>query len=247
MLGIETATRRASVAVLRTRDGAVLGEASAGPDGEHGAALLDQIDECLRRSRVELPELGAVAVSIGPGSFTGLRVGLATAKGLAVGRGALLVGVATLEAFAYAMAASPCGAEADLLCPCLDARRGEVYAALFRRGADGRPERGGPDRALGPAALAGELAPLADEATGCLLAGPGAERYREVFAERAPAIRLAGAERLGVPARFVAELAAERLREQGPDDVAGLVPRYVRGPGATPPRKRGPGLTAQRH
>jgi len=239
VLGIETASRQASVAALRMPEEAILAELSGEGGREQGARLLDQVDACLRRGGATLGDLGAVAVSIGPGSFTGLRVGLATAKGIALGAGAALVGIATLEALALAMAASPSGGAAEILCPCLDARKGEVYAAVFRREADGRVERLGPDRALAPAAFAAELAAYAGESKSLLLAGPGAERYGEVFADRrgCPSAAVEGGF-APPPARFVALLGARRLRTCGADDPARLIPRYVRAPEAERARRR---------
>src|SRR5689334_18463142 len=97
--------------------------------GSHARTLLPLIDNALAAARCELSDLDLIAVSIGPGSFTGLRIGLSVAKGLALATGLPAVGVPTLEAYANCA-----GARSGLLCPVLDARKGEVYGAAFQIG-----------------------------------------------------------------------------------------------------------------
>src|SRR5881296_3774970 len=107
VLAIETATPAQSVALLD--EDRLLAEASYDAKGSRGGLLLPTVDHVFRKAGVAAKDLDAVAVSIGPGSFTGLRVGLATAKGLALGTGAAVVGVSTLEALA-AGCSTPTGA-----------------------------------------------------------------------------------------------------------------------------------------
>lgn len=130
ILGIDTATWTASVGL--SRDGEEVAERSLATRGSHGLSLLGMIDELLAAAAWRMSDLQGVAVSIGPGSFTGLRIGLATAKGLAFALGIPLAGIRTLVAMAFAA-----GVRDGLVCPILDARKGEVYAALieFRQGA----------------------------------------------------------------------------------------------------------------
>lgn len=97
----------------------------------HSERLMPLIDALLRESSLEREQLGAIAVAAGPGSFTGIRIGVSTARALSQGLGIPAVGVSTLQALAGAVA-SP-GA---LICPLLDARRNEVYSALYRRGSE---------------------------------------------------------------------------------------------------------------
>src|SRR5947208_15761431 len=125
VLAIETATSAQSVALLV--EDRLLAYASYDGRGSGGGLLLPTVDHVLRKAGVAAKDLAAVAVSIRPGSFTGLRVGLATAKGLALGTGAAVVGVSTLEALAAAY--EP--AEAITSCTLLDAYRGQVYLAVF--------------------------------------------------------------------------------------------------------------------
>ena len=117
----------------------------------HGERLMAAIDGVLRAARWELADIEAFAVARGPGSFTGLRIGLSTVKGLAFATGKPVVGIGTLDALAWRLpyCAYP-------VCPVLDARRNEVYAALYRT-LEGRLELLEAPRALAPATLAEEL------------------------------------------------------------------------------------------
>jgi tRNA threonylcarbamoyladenosine biosynthesis protein TsaB len=173
LLAIETATPAQGVALAE--DDRLLAELSYEAKGNRGGLLLPTVDRVLQKAGLTARDLDAVAVSVGPGSFTGLRVGLATAKGLALGTGARLVGVPTLEALAEGYAL-PSGT----ICALLDAYRGEVYMALFRRvGAGGEGsalERLSPDAVLAPEAV---KAALADVEGPVHLIGNGATRYRE--------------------------------------------------------------------
>jgi len=180
LLAIETATPMHSVAVVE--EGQLLAELVYETQGHRGGALLPTIDQALKKAGVAARHLHAVAVSVGPGSFTGLRVGLATAKGLALGAGARVVGVPTLEVLAEssAMADGDDGSAATI-CSLLDAYRSEVYMALFRRDSrEHRLERMTPDAVLAPSAVAPALAAV--EGLVHLpvhLIGNGAARYRE--------------------------------------------------------------------
>lgn len=130
VLGIEAATPPASVALVRNEQ--VLAS-SCGPFGrDTDAWILDAIDKLLRQCELELAQLDAIAVSIGPGTFTGIRVGMATAAGLALGAGIPLAGVGTLDALIDGALEATGRAAATPVAACLDARRGEIYAAAAR-------------------------------------------------------------------------------------------------------------------
>ena len=133
ILAIETATTWQSVAILD--ESGVLAHHGQEAGGAHGALLLPTIDRLLMQVRVQLRGLSGLVCSAGPGSFTGIRVGLATGLGLRAATGLPLVLVPTLEAMAFNVdTAIP-------ICPLLPSRRGEVYWAIFRRGVDGCVER----------------------------------------------------------------------------------------------------------
>ncbi len=124
MLGIETSTRFGSVALMDEMR--LIAEYRVSLEMRHAERLLPLIDAMLKESRVPLSDLNAIAVSIGPGSFTGLRVGLATAKGLAMGSGLPLVPVPTLEAMAR-----PFYHFNTAIVPLVIARKDEVYWSMF--------------------------------------------------------------------------------------------------------------------
>jgi tRNA threonylcarbamoyladenosine biosynthesis protein TsaB len=190
----------------------------------HTASLPALVDRVLTDAGVTIGDVEGLAVSIGPGSFTGLRIGLALAKGIAFAGGLPLVGVPTLEALAHVADASP----GETICAALDARKREVYAALFVA-TEGAPRRVSTDVALAPEALAARLTPP------CVLVGDAGEVYGDVLGARASLRPFATHHpRGGVIARLGAELiAAGEGANPGP-----LEPTYVRAPDAELPRPR---------
>lgn len=133
VLGIETATLAGGVALMD--EVSLIAECRLNVEVRHSERLLPAVDHLLAQGQTALSDLAAIAVSGGPGSYTGLRVGLAAAKGLAMGAGLPLVMIPTLEALAAAFPYCM-----GLVAPILDARRGQVYWALFdtRQGAPAR-------------------------------------------------------------------------------------------------------------
>jgi len=141
ILGVDTATSTASVALIE--DGRLVAEevhSSRGSANQsqtvnsranHAEIILPLIEAALRKAAASLRDLSGLAVSIGPGSFTGLRIGLSTVKGLAYGLDIPVVGISTLLANAARVNDFD-----GLICSFLDARKKEVYAALFRRNGD---------------------------------------------------------------------------------------------------------------
>ena len=126
ILGIESAALTASVAVVS--DGILTAEYTVTDKKTHSQTLLPMLDEVKRILELNPAEIDAIAISAGPGSFTGLRIGAATAKGLGLALGKPLVAVSTLEALAFNLADSEL-----LLCPVMDARRNQLYNGLYRR------------------------------------------------------------------------------------------------------------------
>jgi tRNA threonylcarbamoyladenosine biosynthesis protein TsaB len=127
ILAIDTSSKSASIALLRDDD--ILSEVFLNLDVNHSVVLLPALHHLLRLSRIEQNEIDLFACTIGPGSFTGLRVGASTIKGLALATGKPIAGVSSLEALAFNIA----GREIPV-CPMLDARKGQVYTALYRTG-----------------------------------------------------------------------------------------------------------------
>ena len=130
-LALETAARSASVALMR---GAEVLDVRRGPEGQHHSeTLLPMTDAVLAAAGCALEDIEVFAVSIGPGGFTGLRIGLATAKGLAFGSDQPAVAVSSLAALALAACRADPGPEGGIFVPALDALRGEVYAGGYAR------------------------------------------------------------------------------------------------------------------
>jgi tRNA threonylcarbamoyladenosine biosynthesis protein TsaB len=169
VLAVETATSWQSVAVLD--DSRVLARYDQDAAGSHAKLLLPTIDRLLHETSLTLKQLDGLAVSIGPGSFTGLRVGLATLLGFRTISRLPLAVVPTLEGMAWNLRGS-----SALLCPILNSRRGELYWALFCWASDGRLERVISEQ-VGTAAILGK------SLTGSVLA------FGEGWTVEAPAIR----------------------------------------------------------
>lgn len=129
-LAIETATDVCGVALVH--NGCVMGEDSVDEKKIHSEKLLPMIDEVLRNASISLGDVDAIAISIGPGSFTGLRIGLSTAKGLARARSKPIVAVPTLDALAYEYFRGGGGHDGGTVCPVLDAKRDEGYFCFYR-------------------------------------------------------------------------------------------------------------------
>ncbi|MBI2986272.1 MAG: tRNA (adenosine(37)-N6)-threonylcarbamoyltransferase complex dimerization subunit type 1 TsaB [Deltaproteobacteria bacterium] len=228
ILGIDTATATASVAIVEEGK-LILEEARSAPKqggpgarGNHAEILLPLIDAVLSRASLSLSEISAFAVSLGPGSFTGLRIGLSTVKGLAYGWEIPVVGVPTLPAIATRVT----GWE-GLVCPFLDARKKEVYAALFRR-RDGALERLTEDLVSSPDAIIDRAAVLGHSEP-CLFIGDGIKAYGNLITT-ALADRgfLTLGEAYPSTACAVAQLGEARVRRQEFDSVGTMIPLYLR-------------------
>lgn len=218
ILTIETSTPSESVAVVE-RD-RILAERWSTAGRGHAEELVGAVASILEDAGTRLDELDAIAVSIGPGRFTGLRVGLATAKGLAAASGIGVRPVRTLRALALSS-----GVEAGLVCPVIDARRGEVYAALFRAGA---PAAVMDEVALEPAALADRLRDLASREP-VTFVGTGVRAYGCELGELlGPGALLASDGPLTPTPRALAALALEAPALSRRELVA-LEPVYLRG------------------
>jgi tRNA threonylcarbamoyladenosine biosynthesis protein TsaB len=170
ILGIDTATAQVSVAI-GGHEG-VLASTQTVRAKQHAEILTPAIDFTRRQARIELSEISVVAVDIGPGLFTGLRVGVATAKAMAHALRVPMIGVPSLDLLAFSVRFTP-----KLMVAVIDARRGEVYHAFYRQ-VPGGMQRVTDHRVTTPDDLASELLASGEE---CLLVGDGALRYHEVF------------------------------------------------------------------
>jgi tRNA threonylcarbamoyladenosine biosynthesis protein TsaB len=206
-----------------------------GATGGHGARLPAALTELLAEGGLRLTDVDAYAIGLGPGSFTGLRIGLATWKGLAYASRRPIAGVSSLAAMA--LAAAPDAPPGALLVPLLDARKGEVYAGFFRV-VGGGVEPEAREAALSPEALAAR-APALEGAVGF---GEGYAAYAERLGAHLPPLRTAI---IAPTALGVARLAAARLSAAAfdPQALFALEPHYVRASEAEVkfPKGLGPG------
>jgi tRNA threonylcarbamoyladenosine biosynthesis protein TsaB len=170
-LAIECATDTVGLALLKGKE--ILTDLYLGPGRQRVEVLLPALEKLLLLTGTAMEQIDLLACTIGPGSFTGVRIGISTVKGLALAMGKPIVGISTLEALV--MNALP---STGLICPMLDARRDQIYAGLYRMGPDGFPEIVLPDRLTDVVQLIRDLP--TDEVD---LIGDGAVRYRERLLE----------------------------------------------------------------
>jgi tRNA threonylcarbamoyladenosine biosynthesis protein TsaB len=218
LLGLDTSTAAASACVLRA-DGEWFEVAPPperlGRPPAHATELMPAVAEVMSRADVGWGNLDAIAVGVGPGMFTGLRIGIATARGLARGSGLPLRPVSSLAALAA-------GIEAPLRLPLIDARRGEVFGALYEG-----EERVWPPVAIPPEGL---VRRLRDDGFTPLAAGDGSVRFREVLEKAGIQVEPDDSEAHVVRALHVCRLGA-RAPEAPPEAV---LPDYLRDPDAKP-------------
>ena len=219
ILGIDTSTRSGSIAVIRA--GQVLGSLQVAGRLDHSEQVLSSISYLLSRLGVTRRDLDAVAVSVGPGSFTGVRVGLASAGGLARALDIPALGLSSLEALARSVSGRRPG---SWICPWLEAGRGEVYAAAYLDPgeADGpRPLRQ-PSLARPEAWLEGlPAAPVR-------FLGDGARAYREMLVQQRGSGCLEQPEGPWFLAPTLAAWAERQLQSRRPDRWPVLEPLYLR-------------------
>jgi tRNA threonylcarbamoyladenosine biosynthesis protein TsaB len=219
ILGFDTSTAATSAAVLRA-DGELF-EAGASParllePPGHASELMPAVHEVMERAGVGFAELDAIAVGLGPGTFTGLRIGVATGRALAKANSLPLRGVSSLAALA-----EPMPDDCPKL-PLIDAKRGEVYAALY----EGERDVWTP-AALSPEAL---VARLGSEAATPFAAGDGSLRFREELEAAGAQVAPADSTLHVVHAASVCRLAAH-VADAPPEQV---LPDYLREPDAVP-------------
>jgi tRNA threonylcarbamoyladenosine biosynthesis protein TsaB len=231
LLAFDTSTPTARVALISPAgECLVLREKTA---ARHSANLLALCDEILRAAALKVGELRAIACGAGPGSFTGLRVGLAVAKGLALPSALPLVLLSSLDALACDLAAASPGVQ--LLLPCIDAGKGQVYARMYEL-AEGAPSAQGTcDWVVAPDALCA-LAGQAAAGRSLRMGGTGVDRYLEVFQSSFGQNAVAAA-LPGPSAAAIGRLALARIHRADFDDLETAVPRYGRPPDITRPKK----------
>lgn len=219
ILAMDTATPCSSVALTAgtRRGGEVIASLSLTGKVTHSRRLLAAVDWIMQESGVDWSAIRGIGVSLGPGSFTGLRIGMATAKGLAAAAGTVMLGVSTLHSLA-----AKCVTE-TLICSILDARKKEVYAAFYRQSKEGLVEPLGDPAVLSPSKLGAAIKEPV------VLVGDGARLYGEELCALIGEKALIAPAALHEPTAVSLGLLAGELFEKGQYlDLADGVPMYVR-------------------
>ena len=216
ILAIDTSTRVGSIAVV---EGPLLkAQQILNITATHNQRLLPGIERVLADTGWSLDDLDGFAVSLGPGSFTGLRIGLSIVKGLAWATGKPLAAVPTLDALAVNVSSVP-----HKICPILDARKGEIYTAVYRRGDEEIPQRLTSYMVIKPE----ELVALISETT--VIVGDGLLSYGDYLKrELGNRLVLSSPHLNVVHASAVAWLGWHKLRSGEFEDVSSCTPLYVR-------------------
>jgi len=216
ILAVETATLMGGVAI--TSQEGVHAEYRLNIRSTHSEQLMPGVDMVLKASNISLQEIDAFAVSIGPGSFTGLRIGISTVKGFAIVTGRPILPVSTLEALAYGLPFS-----SHLICPILDARKGEVYTALFQFKGTKNIQRLWDDQVMTPSALLSQITQPT------LFLGNGCHLLNDALLKGSGNLAILAPMHLWSPsALHIAELAREKWNSGQIDPSLPIVPRYIR-------------------
>jgi tRNA threonylcarbamoyladenosine biosynthesis protein TsaB len=221
ILSIETSTGCGSISLTSgsVATGKILAEYTHRPEVTHSRRLLGSIDHVMKLSGLTWDMLDGVAVSIGPGSFTGLRIGMAAAKGITMAAGLPLVGIPTLDGLAQ-----QCSMVTKQICPVLDARKKQIYAAFYKanKGGSGQLDKESIEESITPQALIEKI----DEPT--LIAGPGSEIYKEILCQN-QYVELMPASLIQPRAVLIGFLAAEKLQQGAElEPPSAIIPMYAR-------------------
>lgn len=215
ILAVDTATRTCSAAVM---DGTVLlAELTVGNGRTHSRHLMNLIDTVINLAGLKVEQLDGFAVCVGPGSFTGLRIGISTIKGLAYALHKPIVGISSLDALAW-----QCNQTSLLVCALIDARKQEVYSCRYRF-ADQEMMKEGIEQVASPAdTLRGIREPS-------LFVGNGALLYRALISSELGELAFfADDSRHLIRAATIAGLSLGRIEQKSTADIKLLVPQYIR-------------------
>ncbi len=206
-----------SCSVAMTDDGYLRAELTTANNQTHSRHLMGMINTVCGMSELEVADVDGFAVTIGPGSFTGLRIGISTIKGLAFSFSKPVVGVSSLDVLAR-----QCTQSTYLICPLLDARKKEVYFCRYRFQHSELKKEGSERVALPGEAIRGIREP-------CLFVGNGAILYQEKISDELGELaHFAAGSQHTIRASTAAGLSVSRFNRQETDDVALLVPHYIR-------------------
>lgn len=215
ILAVDTATQNCSVAVM-DRD-TLLAEMTIGSGRTHSRHLMTIIDTVIEMAGLQVDQVDGFAVTIGPGSFTGLRIGISTVKGLSYALHKPVVGVSSLDALAWQFRHTSL-----LICAAIDARKKEVYSCRYRFD-DQAMTKEGRERVASPI----ETVRGIDEP--CLFVGNGALVYKEMIsAELGKLALFADVNRNIIRASTIAGLSLSMIEQTPAENVTSLVPQYIR-------------------
>ena len=217
ILAFETSAKAASVALMD--EARLLGQSYQNTGLTHSQTLLTMAEDLMKTCGCTARDITAVAVAAGPGSFTGVRIGVAAAKGFAWGGRIPCYGVSTLEAMARSL-----GVYSGIVCPVMDARRSQVYNALFRM-EWGKCTRIAPDRALSLADLGAELQNFSEPV---FLVGDGSILCYNSLLERVPCLVCPAEHRMHQKADGVALCARDMIARGEAGNAESLAPNYLR-------------------
>ena len=217
ILAFETSAKAGSVALLD--DTKLLGESYNNTGLTHSQTLMVMAEDLLKQCGKTVSDVTAVAVAVGPGSFTGVRIGVAAAKGFAWGGQLPCYGVSTLESMAETL-----GVYEGHVCACMDARRNQVYNAIFLA-EDGKLERFSEDRAIALSDLQTELEHIDGP---IFLVGDGAALTYNTLKDAVPSLILPPEHRMHQRASGVAIVAAKEMAAGASGDANALTPNYLR-------------------
>ena len=223
ILALDSATPVAGVALWE--DGKLLREEFVNYKKTHSETLMPMVKQVLDACEKQIKQVNAIAVTIGPGSFTGLRIGLAAVKGMALALDIPVIGISTLEVMAHNFSYTDA-----LVCPLLDARKKEVYAGFFSV-AQRYPQRLGEDVASSPEKFVSAAQRLCQQEgkEQIILLGDGVYPYQSYFQEELGSNCLIAPTHLMLPrASALADLAESRAKDENYDDALSLRPVYLR-------------------
>jgi len=216
ILAVETSTMSGSVALLE--DERIVSEYLLNIEVTHSDRLMPALDRILKDTGFDLSQIDCFAVSLGPGSFTGLRIGLSTIKGLGLAVDKPVVGVPTLDVLAHNITFSKYS-----VCPLLDARKGEIYTSLYQTNDKEELCQVVPYQVLNPRDW---LTFIKDKT---IFLGEGLRVYQKLIEEKIKDLALFAPFDRNVPrASVVGKLSLKRLLKGDTDDLASLAPIYLR-------------------
>ena len=215
VIGIDTSTMMGSVGIID--DSRPLGQYSLNIETTHSERLMEAVSGLIESVRITLDQIDCLAISIGPGSFTGLRIGLGTVKGLSMASDKVVVPVSTLEALAFNTPFCR-----HLICPLLDAKKNEVYTALFKYADDGSIIRLTDDLVISPGLLTGRIKEPV------MFTGDGVYVYKELLMSHLGGLAYFAPANTILPSGISVAMIGLRNFQKGMAGTGSLVPLYIR-------------------